>query len=72
MGRHSFARNRGAAGGRKFAASGKFCPQFDVEEGLVSPAAARDIYGVVVDPETLAYDAAATAALRSKDRRAGL
>jgi N-methylhydantoinase B len=41
---------------------------FDIEEGLVSPAAARDIYGVVVDPETLAYDAAATERLRSKDR----
>lgn len=37
---------------------------FDVEEGLVSAAAAREVYGVVVDPVTLAYDSAATAALR--------
>jgi N-methylhydantoinase B len=42
---------------------------FDVEEGLVSPAAARDIYGVVVDPLTLTYDATATAALRRTDQR---
>ncbi|SOE92953.1 N-methylhydantoinase B [Burkholderia sp. D7] len=41
---------------------------FDVEEGLVSPEAARDVYGVVVDPITLAYDATATAALRGTDR----
>lgn len=36
----------------------------DVEEGLVSLEAARDTYGVVVDPVTLAYDEAATIVLR--------
>jgi len=41
---------------------------YDVEEGLVSPAAAKSIYGVVVDPVTLVYDAEATAALRSAAR----
>lgn len=38
---------------------------FDVEEGLVSIAAARDIYGVVIDEQTLAIDEKATAALRA-------
>lgn len=40
----------------------------DVREGLVSVARARDIYGVVVDPERGAVDVAATAGLhREKD-----
>ncbi|HUB97361.1 MAG TPA: hydantoinase B/oxoprolinase family protein, partial [Stellaceae bacterium] len=36
----------------------------DVRQGYVSLAAARDLYGVVLDPTTLAVDQAATAALR--------
>lgn len=32
----------------------------DVRNGYVSPAAARDLYGVVIDPRTLTVDAAAT------------
>ncbi|MFS2223753.1 hydantoinase B/oxoprolinase family protein [Pantoea sp. B65] len=36
----------------------------DVEEQLVTPAAAREIYGVVIDPDTLAYDDSATQQLR--------
>ena len=38
----------------------------DVREGLVSIAAARRDYGVVVDPESLAADPRATTALRSR------
>ena len=37
----------------------------DVRQGYVSLAAARELYGVVVDPETFALDEAATAALRA-------
>jgi len=36
----------------------------DVTQGMISPARARAAYGVVVDPVTLALDAAATAAAR--------
>jgi len=36
----------------------------EVQDGVVSVRAAREVYGVVVDPETFALDAAATAALR--------
>ena len=32
--------------------------------GYVSPEAARDVYGVAIDPDTWTIDAAATAALR--------
>ncbi|HXJ02442.1 MAG TPA: hydantoinase B/oxoprolinase family protein, partial [Micropepsaceae bacterium] len=39
--------------------------QTDVRQGYVTPAAARDYYGVVLNPETLAIDAAATEALRA-------
>jgi len=39
----------------------------DVAQGKVSAERARTVYGVVVDPETLAVDEAATAA-----RRAGM
>jgi hypothetical protein len=42
---------------------------FNVEEGLVSPRAAHDIYGVVIDPVTLAYDAVATEMLRGRNQR---
>jgi N-methylhydantoinase B len=38
----------------------------DVRQGYVSIAAAADLYGVVIDPETLAIDAVATARLRAK------
>ena len=37
----------------------------DVRQGYVSAAAARTLYGVVVDPDTLALDADATARLRA-------
>ena len=37
----------------------------DVRDGVVSPEAARDSYGVVVDPATYAVDEAATSELRS-------
>lgn len=40
----------------------------DVADGLVSPAAARRDYGVVIDPVTLAVDERATARLRSAGR----
>jgi N-methylhydantoinase B len=43
----------------------------DVECGYVSPPAARDAYGVVVDPDTLAVDPDATRELRAAGRRAG-
>jgi N-methylhydantoinase B len=42
----------------------------DVREGYVSPAAARDAYGVVLDPTTLAIDEAATAERRAALARA--
>jgi N-methylhydantoinase B len=42
--------------------------QRDVEDDLVSVAAAREQYGVVIDPETLAVDSAATESLRSQTR----
>lgn len=38
----------------------------DVVEGYVTPQAARDEYGVVIDPKTLALDAEATRARRDK------
>ncbi|HEY7061494.1 MAG TPA: hydantoinase B/oxoprolinase family protein [Chloroflexota bacterium] len=44
--------------------------QHDVREGYVSLQAARDQYGVVLDPATLALDAAATARARDTLRRA--
>ena len=37
----------------------------DVREGVVSPDAARDVYRVVVDPDTFELDEAATARLRA-------
>ncbi len=37
----------------------------DVENGFVSVARAREDYGVIVDPESMSIDAAATAALRA-------
>jgi N-methylhydantoinase B len=37
----------------------------DVRQGYVSVAAARELYGVVIDPETFEVDQAATEALRS-------
>jgi hypothetical protein len=37
----------------------------------VSPAAARDIYGVVVDPVTFEHDPVATAALRKSGQGGG-
>jgi N-methylhydantoinase B len=37
----------------------------DVRQGYVSLEAARELYGVVLDPATLAVDEAATAALRA-------
>jgi N-methylhydantoinase B len=41
----------------------------DVAQGYVSPAAARALYGVVIDPATGAVDEAATDALRSAMRK---
>ena len=41
----------------------------DVRNGVVSPAAARDHYGVALDPETGDIDVAATAALRAAGAR---
>ena len=38
--------------------------QDDVRNGLVSVQAARDLYGVVIDPETIEVDSAATGELR--------
>jgi N-methylhydantoinase B len=43
--------------------------QRDVAEGYVSLAAARDHYGVVLDPTTLALDEAATGQLRTEHQR---
>ncbi|HEX3485891.1 MAG TPA: hydantoinase B/oxoprolinase family protein [Micropepsaceae bacterium] len=40
--------------------------QADVRQGYVTPSSARDYYGVVLDPETLAIDVAATDAMRAK------
>jgi N-methylhydantoinase B len=40
----------------------------DVYQGYVTPDAARDSYGVVLDPQTLAVDRAATEALRAERR----
>ena len=36
----------------------------EVRDGIVSPEAARELYGVAVDPETLELDRDATGALR--------
>jgi N-methylhydantoinase B len=41
----------------------------DVRQGYVSVAAAAELYGVVIDPETFALDAAATKRLRAAHRR---
>ena len=38
----------------------------EVRDGIVSPEAARETYGVAVDPETLALDPEGTSALRGK------
>jgi N-methylhydantoinase B len=38
----------------------------DVRNGLVSPAGARDDYGVIVDPATRTVDGAATGARRAE------
>jgi N-methylhydantoinase B len=40
--------------------------RYDVAQGYVSVAAAREHYAVVIDPETFALDAEATAALRAE------
>jgi N-methylhydantoinase B len=40
--------------------------QHDVRQGYVSVGAARDYYGVVLDPDTLTIDGAATARLRAQ------
>ncbi len=40
----------------------------DVRQGYVSVAAARELYGVVIDPDTMALDAAATDARRAAMR----
>ena len=40
----------------------------DVRQEYVSPGAARELYGVVIDPDTLAVDETATAALRASIR----
>jgi N-methylhydantoinase B len=62
-----------SAGGGGFGPAWEREPELvaeDVREGKVSLAAARADYGVVVDPETLAVDAAATLARRADMRRA--
>ena len=41
----------------------------DVKQGYVSVAAAADLYGVVVDPDTFEVDPAATARLRAEKQR---
>ena len=38
----------------------------DVRQGYVSVEAARELYGVVIDPETFEVDQAATARLRAR------
>jgi N-methylhydantoinase B len=40
----------------------------DVYQGYVSQDAARELYGVVIDPEGLVVDLAATEALRARMR----
>lgn len=40
----------------------------DCLNGLITPADARDLYGVVIDPETCAPDSDATTALRKARR----
>jgi len=42
----------------------------DMEEDLISPETAFDIYKVVIDPASLVVDTAATKALREAERRA--
>jgi N-methylhydantoinase B len=42
--------------------------RFDVVEELITLAAARDDYGVVIDPASMAVDEAATTALRAQMR----
>jgi len=44
--------------------------QADVRQGYVSAAAAADLYGVVIDPDTLELDLAATERLRASRRSA--
>ena len=44
--------------------------RWDVLNGYVSVEAARDTYGVILDPKTLALDAAGTAQLRDKKQAA--
>ena len=43
----------------------------DVRQEYVSEAAAKELYGVIIDPETLQADAGATAALRAAIAAAG-
>jgi len=45
--------------------------QADVRQGYVSVAAAAELYGVVIDPDTLELDIAATDRLRASRRAAG-
>jgi N-methylhydantoinase B len=42
----------------------------DAKEGYISLAAVKDLYGVVLDPETFAVDIAATEKLRASMRQA--
>jgi N-methylhydantoinase B/oxoprolinase/acetone carboxylase alpha subunit len=44
----------------------------DVENELVSPDVARDVYGVVIDPDKLALDLAATEETRRRRRQENL
>ena len=44
----------------------------DLRNQVTTLRAARDVYGVVIDPDTLAVDAAATAARRAGERQARL
>jgi N-methylhydantoinase B len=41
----------------------------DVRQGYVSPGVARDVYGVALDPKTLAVDPAATEKQRAELKR---
>jgi N-methylhydantoinase B len=41
----------------------------DVRQGYVSPEVARDVYGVALDPKTLAVDPAATEKQRAELKR---
>jgi len=43
----------------------------DVYQGYVTPAAAREFYGVVIDPKTFELDVAATDALRTAMKKGG-